>query len=467
MKRFSQLLFLLSFIAQTGYAQTAPDLKELVDSAMAQDFGLLQRKMELKLTSLDDEKLKDVFLPKVEFTRKAGYLYTSTKFTSPEIAVPPIPKVFPGAIIPEGSFNDRLNISGVTALLDAKASMLLYSGGKVKYLKEANKEKAIAENKLLLKNEDEIIAIISKMYDQFALLDESTKVLKQGQKRYEIMKTTADKALSYGLITPYDHKKIELAQAVLESKMVELDGKRTLLQTQLSLLTGIELDRIQMIHPAIKPIEITAPSKTINDRVDVQAIEHSIKGIDYKIKADQRWWVPKVMAQTSLSTVGLYSGHITSAHELKAGSGKNLDWHPNNMNLLPVFQVGVGFKWNLFDGKEGKHEVAKSKIEKQLMEGKLNDVKDKLQLNLANSQINYNVAASQINLKLKAKEIAASALVSIEKEFRYGTKKSTDFIDAETDLQNAELEYSTAIFNQRRAAIDLMNATNELTINKL
>jgi len=68
---------------------------------------------------------------------------------------------------------------------------------------------------------------------------------------------------------------------------------------------------------------------------------------------------------------------------------------------------------------------------------------------------------------LKAKEIAASALVSIEKEFRYGTKKSTDFIDAETDLQNAELEYSTAIFNQRRAAIDLMNATNELTINKL
>jgi len=48
-----------------------------------------------------------------------------------------------------------------------------------------------------------------------------------------------------------------------------------------------------------------------------------------------------------------------------------------------------------------------------------------------------------------------------------GQKKSTDFIDAETDLQNAELEYSTAIFNQRRAAIDLMNATNELTINKL
>lgn len=467
MKRFSQLLFLLSFIVQTGYAQTAPDLKELVESAMAQDFGMIQQKMEQQLTKLDDEKLKNVFLPRMELTGKGGYMYSSAKISSPQIAIPPIPNVFPGAIIPEAKFNDRLNISGITGLVDAKATMLIYSGGKVKYLKEANKQKAKAESKMISKNKDEILSAISKIYDQFALLDESAKVLKQGQKRYELMKTTADKALSYGLITPYDHKKIELAQAVLESKMVELEGKRDLLETQLSLVTGIEMERIKLIHPELNPIGISTPTNTIHNRAEIQALEHGINSMSFKIKAQEKWWIPTVMAQTSLSTIDLYSGHITSAHEVKPGTGKKLDWHPNNLNLLPVVQVGIGFKWNLFDGREGKHEVAKTKIEKQIMEAQLKDAKDKLQLNLANSQTNYKIAESQIALKQKAKEISSSALASIEKEFRYGTKKSSDFIEAETDYQNAALEYKTAIFNQRRAAIELMQATNELSINKL
>ena len=35
------------------------------------------------------------------------------------------------------------------------------------------------------------------------------------------------------------------------------------------------------------------------------------------------------------------------------------------------------------------------------------------------------------------------------------------------DLENAELEYQTAIFNQRRAAIDLMRATQNLNIENI
>jgi outer membrane protein TolC len=45
--------------------------------------------------------------------------------------------------------------------------------------------------------------------------------------------------------------------------------------------------------------------------------------------------------------------------------------------------------------------------------------------------------------------------------------KSTQLIEAENDLEAAELEYQNAIFNQRRAAIELMKSTQELDVTKL
>lgn len=63
--------------------------------------------------------------------------------------------------------------------------------------------------------------------------------------------------------------------------------------------------------------------------------------------------------------------------------------------------------------------------------------------------------------------MAGDALVQAEKEFRYGMSKSTQLIEAENDLEAAELDYQNAIFNQRRAAIELMRSTQELDISRL
>ncbi len=90
-----------------------------------------------------------------------------------------------------------------------------------------------------------------------------------------------------------------------------------------------------------------------------------------------------------------------------------------------------------------------------------------MQLNLANNQTNYNIANAQVELKAKAKQIAKNALTQAEKEFRYGLIKSTQLIEAENDLEDAELEYQTAVFNQRRAAVELMKSTQNLNLEKL
>lgn len=467
MKKAFLLLTSVLCIQVALQAQGVPTLRELIDSALQQDATLVQQKLQNRLTHLDQEKLNDIFLPKVAVSGKSGYLYASTKLQSPGIVIPAVANIFPGMTLSEGALDNNLNISGISVQAGAEANMLLYSGGKVKHLKEANKEKDHSENILMEKSREDVIASISKIYDQFALLNESANVLQKGKERLEIMKKTADKALSYGLITPYDHKKIELAQATLDSKIIEYESKKELLTAQLAILSGIEEERIMRIQPQLKPIQFLSGQHTIANRSELRALDHAIKAVDYKIKAEQTWWIPKVMAKASASYIGLYNNHITTSRDIIPGAVDRLNWRPDNLQVLPLVQAGVGFKWDLFDGKEGKNAIARARVERQVLESKVKDARDKLQLNQANSMSNYKVANAQIALKEKAREIAGTALSNIEKEFRYGTKKSADYIEAENDLENAELEYQTAIFNQRRAAIELMRSTQELDFNKL
>ncbi|MDH6254356.1 outer membrane protein TolC [Chryseobacterium sp. H1D6B] len=467
--RNNLLIFTLGFFIfpVLGWAQSAPDFKELLDSAMIRDSDLKMQTTQNKLTDLDEHKLKDIFLPTLEVSGQAGYLNATARLTSPEINLEPF------IHIPQGSFNNNLNISGFSGIAKADAKMLLYSGGKVKYLKKAIQEKKMSEDILLEKTRDEVIANISKAYDQLALIHQSKKVLDESKKRLEINRKTADKALGYGLITPYDHKKIELAQAALNAKIVEYEGKKELLLTQLYIFTGIQRERLRMIEPVLRPVELLSPEKGIEQRAEIRALEHGITAADYKIKAEKTWKIPKVQLMASAYYIGLYgarvktSENIIPAAPLIGYEGTKLDWRPTNINILPLITAGVGFKWDIFDGREGKHAEETARIGKEVLQNQKEDALKKLTLNLANNQTNYDIANAQIELKSKEKELAKNALVQAEKEFRYGMSKSSQLIEAESDLEAVELEYQNAVFNQRRAGIELMRSTQELDVAKL
>ncbi|MFK7079092.1 TolC family protein [Flavobacterium oreochromis] len=463
-KIISGLLLLIPLMLN---AQEAPTLETLINEALKRDASIKNQVLESKTITLNQKKLKDVFLPKVDISGKAGYLDITSISHSKAIDIAPINPIFPGINIPEGAFDNDFNLSGFEGSAKIDAKVLLYSGGKIKHLKEALEEKNKATIAIKTKNEDEITTQIIQSYDQFALLIESKKVLNEGLKRLDANKKLAEKALGYGLITKYDYQKIDLAEATLNSKMVEYEGKKELLIIHLHILTGIEAKKIALIEPALQKINYIISDTSIENRAELRALDHGMKAIDAKIKADKTWWIPKVQAATSLSYLGFYNGHLSSSKNLIPNIDKKLNTNLTNKHLFPIFQVGLGFKWEIFDANEGSHEVEKSKIEKEILENKKSDTERKLTLNLANNQTNYNIANAQIDLKAKAKEIAQNALNQAEKEFKYGLIKSNQLIEAENDLQMAELEFQTAIFNQRRAAIELMKSTQSLDIQKL
>lgn len=454
-RKFLFPLFLFFNSVNLVHAQIAPTLQELTDSAIAGNYELANKHLEIRETEIDQKKLKDAYLPHVSVTGKEAFILSSFGVTTPEIIIPQL-----NIDIKEG--HNRYTATGNLITANAGAEMLIYAGGKIPALKKALNEKKNAQTALLEKDKQEIIGAIYQAYDQLALLKQVKLLLEDSEKRLVANKATADKAFGYGLITKYEHQKIEVAQSQLESKNLEYEGKRALVLKQLNLLTNIEPARLSLIDHSLEPLVVNSGEGSIENRAEIKALDASILANKYKMQSEKKWFVPKVQAATSLGYIGLSGGHLNSSKPVLPVGDRKLSTDMPNLNLLPMFNIGIGFKWDIFDGNAGKRAVQKAGLEVQKSENSKMDAMEKLELNLANSKTNFNIANAQISVKAKQKDIAQNALTQATKEYRVGLIKSAQLIDAENDFQNAAMEYVQAIFGQRRAAVELLKATGDL-----
>ncbi|MNJ83101.1 Outer membrane efflux protein [compost metagenome] len=452
------LIVMQVLILPQAFSQTSPSLKEILDSALVIDHTLQNSELGVELSKIDQERIKDAYMPRVEIDAKGGYLYSAFNLTSPAFALPSM-----GLALPEHTNNYQLSSFVVTT--NAKASILLYGGGEVSNMKKANQAKINAQTVLLEKDKQEILSQTLTAYDQLGMLKEVKKVLDGAEKRLQENKITAEKAHSYGIITAYELKKIELAQSQLQAKQREYEGKRRLVLLQLHVLTHIEMNRLELLDVNLATIA-AEKQQSVTNKPELQALAYSIEAYQYKLKAAKTWWVPKVGASASLGYAGLLNGNIQSKDPMMM-TGKPLDYRFNNLNVFPLVNAGIGLKWNVFDGREGISSVKKAKIDLKIAQNNQQDAQEKLDLNLQKTEIEMQISEDQLAEKDKSREIARNAMNQASEEFKIGLIKSTQLIEAENDLQQAEMEYAQAVFNQRRASVTYLKAAGNLTIEKI
>ncbi|WP_439559222.1 TolC family protein [Dyadobacter sp.] len=448
----------LGFVTVLGtanvFAQHAPGLDELVSAALQKDHGLAVKQLDIDLTHIDQRKLAETYLPHLDLSGKYAFLASGINLDAPANVVPELGIALPAV---DGSFTNRANL--ITGGL--KAEMILYSGGKVPALKKALSEKQKAQTALLETDRQQIIADVSTAYDQLALLKQVKKVLTESSKRLEVNTAIADKAFEYGLITKFEHQKIDVSKAQLDAKQQQYEGKRTMLIQLLHKYTGIETQRLELIDHDLSPFYRSQPDAGIHGRAELAALDAGIMAQQYKIEAAKSWWKPKVAASTSLGYLNLYGIQLKAKEPFPTGNTMALK--TNKLELLPNFNVGVGFKWDLFDGNKGKREVQQSKIELQKTRLEKEEAVEKLELNLIRQKTELAQAEAEMSARDKQQRVAFDALTQAGKEFKTGLIKTSDLVGAETDYQNAALDYLQAVFNQRRAGVELLKATGSLT----
>ncbi len=462
MKMRNYLIMLFSFTTMLAHAQNAvgPDTKKLVQDAIAKDYEYRNQKLESSKTTEDIKKAKETYLPRVNALGGYAYLNNKLLIDLPTLNVPLVNyPLFAG----DKTFKTHTNLE-IGAL---NAQMVLFSGLQVPYGTKALMMKQQAEEHMAEAKRRDIAQDVLTTVDQIALLKQSKILLDESEKRLEKEILRVNKAIANGLAIPYDRKRIEVAKYQLASKQEEYDGKRALLYSRLSMLTGHSEQELSELDVELQPwIVEEKEAGNVEDRPEVKALNAGIQATDFQIKMQRAKVLPQVVALGSLSYANLH-GLKTETSFTSPITQKPLELNADKVRMNPGWVLGVGIKWDIFTGLSRTRDLNKLYIDRQIAENRQKDINEKLDLLKEKSLIEYRMAKKQVELKNSERELSKSTLEIATKSYIQGLIPVSERLATETSYQQAQLDYLQAVFNQRKAAIDYLKAGGNFSVESL
>jgi len=470
-----------------------PELKELIYLAVARDRTVKERTLEKELTLEQRQAVRMAYFPSLELGGKYLYTHTGLNTENGEIrGLEPLAKLqefmqnpaFPQMFPTLAGLSDEIirlqqlmaqqgialqlpgntidgTLYGQYYGVDASAKMLLYSGGQVPNLSRALTAKVQAQEAMTDKSISDAIAGVIKNYDQLALLGQSKKVLDESAERLKAERKFAASALKNGFATPFDTLRIGVAEAMLNAKMADYEGKRTLLIQNLARLTGKPAEYFSALNPDLQPMVYSNAGAGINNRAEVKALSAGLMAAGYKLRAEKSHYMPKVQAMASLRYDNVFNADAGFSKPYNLGMGIN------NITLGPTVLAGVGFKWELFNRSGGSSSIKQAQLEQLKARNALDKATELLQLNRTQALTSYQSALTQVIYRQKQRDAAANALNLAIKAYNEGMIGITERLAAETDFQQSELEVLQAVFAQRQSAVDCYLSTGSLSLSSL
>ena len=431
--------------------QINPVLKDLIQKALQRNHKLKITDYKITQTVIDRQKVYKTFLPSLSLN--AGY----TRLNNDIILDPKLQLLLKGSerlLIKEQlglPFNSQLSPTVPTSdikpiqdknILKSSADMqwVIFSGLEAHYGIKATKHKEQALRYAREIEAKKSIKEVMQTYDQLALVMASEKVLNSIEKQLNLKEKQVRSAVKNGLAIQIDLKKIALARQKLHIKRTETQNKKALLWEKLHQLTGASYTYIQSIQPDLKPfllenIQINKPQKT----VEIKSLEEAVKAKNSLQKMAYTKYLPKIAIK----------GHY--------------EFLDDDLSMLdPKWYVGIGLKWQIFDGLKSLDQARKLKNDKEIYREKIQQTLELLDLAVKNARMNYQTAEKQIALNLKAVQLAKDTYRLVEKQYTNGLVDITDLLKALTEWQKAGFELQQAYYQQRQAAIALLNRTDRL-----
>jgi outer membrane protein TolC len=435
------LLFLISIIIVQAQQMTR---MTLIEQAIAKSYDIRNQHAEAQKSHLDQIKAKQIYLPNVTINSSYTLLNDDIMMTIPQLKIPlSLPGLPPGYTLEPKLDPIKLQNRNIFKT-DITAQMILFTGLKAPMLSQAALHKEKAQEYLTEQMKSQIILDVISAYDQLALIDQSTIVLNESSKRLDEESAVATKAKKVGLITSYDLTKIDVARQELKSKQVELNSGRKLVAARLQQLTGTSKDVIVMIHPSLQPCLILPVEITVDNRAELKALDEVQKSTDFMTKADKGAYLP---------TVAAFGKRELIKQDLSA--------------LDPLWAVGIGLKWSVFDGLQSYREIQKSKIDQDIARNNTLKTKDLLELNLEQAKLNLDQCNELISVSVEKKKYAQQAVDISRKEYQNGLNTITELMASETEFQKISLEYQQAVYNQRLSTLQLLEATGNLNLEQI
>ncbi|WP_025762981.1 TolC family protein [Dyadobacter tibetensis] len=441
----SALLISCSLWTELQGQSLDPELIMLIDRAKTKSHAIKINDLSIEQNKLDAQMAKNTFLPKFSVSGSYTRLDQDIRFDSN------LEQLLTGTeklLIKEAKgvpFNTALPAgvptSEIPALLDRNVfksavdmDWVLFSGTKVSNALKATQHKEKALQYANTKEENGLVMKIIDTYDKLGLVVASEKVLNSSEAYLKEQEKFVNGAVENGLATPLDRRKVALARHQLETKRVGVQNNKSLLLAALEQLTGENLATLTGLEPRIEKMYVDMQAED-SRRSELLALEEVIKATDYQIKMEKSQYIPAVAAR----------GH----YEILK----------NDLSLLdPNWYVGVGVKWNLFDGNEARNKARKATAEKMKYEQQLLEAEEMIALSQTKAKLSLASANKKIEMNEEEVSLTRQMYEFVDKQYRNGLTTVTEVVEALNDVEKAEFNLYTAYYEQRKAGVDLMQA---------
>lgn len=456
MKKYLIICILSVCSITNGYAQIAisASLEEAVQKAIEKNSSIKNKELEIEKLNLQEKSAWNKYIPTVEASAIYSYFDNKTTIDLPATTVP---------IIESPLFEGKSTLDNYGNIFNGSimAKTILFSGMQIPNGAKALKQKAIGNGYLKESEKDNIIKEVINTFDQITLLKEVEKLINDSDKRLQTEIKRVSKAIEQGLAIPYDRDKIKLVSLELDSKRIELEGKRKIVYRKIRYLTGYSDTEIDNVQYDLLPYYISEEKLSTENKQEIKALESFKLAYEYLLKKEKGTFLPTLGAFGGITHSSLFDANATTP--VIPGINQPLYLGLNEMTISPNWIIGAGIKWEVFAGFERKHKIHEAKINIEQVQNQIDDTKEKLQLLLENNLVTYSVLNKKIEIAAQQEKVANNNLNLAVKQYKEGLINISERLEAENDSYKASLNKITMLIDQRLSAIETVIATGELT----
>lgn len=473
MKRFTSFLLLSLFTVGT-YAQRILNLDSCRALALTNNKELRIGQEKINAAHYQRKAAFTNYLPKIDVmgtymhTQKEisllsddqkqsiSHIGTSTSAALKEMAAnnPILSTLLPALQPLEGGLNsmgqglvdalrtDTRNLYAGTATL----TQPLFMGGKIIAYNKITKYAEQLARSQHATGMQEVILNTDQAYWQVISLTNKKKLAESFLKLVQKLDEDVDKMVAEGVATKADGLSVKVKVNEAEMTLTQVDNGLSLSNMLLCQLCGLPLDTdLQLADQDMENLALPATYTESNidlalaNREELKSLELASKIYQQKVNIARSEFLP---------TIGLTANYLVSNPSLLNGFENK---------FRGMWGVGVVVKIPIFHWGEGIYKVKAAKAEANIARYQLEDVKEKVELQVTQSSYKVNEAAKKLAMAEKNMEKA-------EENLRYATLGFKEGVIPTSNVLEAQTAWLSAQSGKIDAQIDLK--MSEIYLNK-
>jgi outer membrane protein len=332
----------------------------------------------------------------------------------------------------------------------------IYTAGRLGALERAARAEAAASADDLNAARADLRLEITRAYWAFVTAIESVRVVEESLTRVRAHLQDVRNQFNAGLVPPNDVSSVEAQESRERMLTVQARSVRNVAEAELGRLIGVAPGT--PVH-AVSPLELPpAAEPSASSVAPPQSTPAAIEEARAS-RAERAGLTKRVAAAEDRRQAA------ASQYKPTVGVGGGVDYARPNPRLFPrekswreSWDASVNLTWNLFDGGRTAAEIAEAAALKRAADERLADFDSTLAVEVHQRLSELEASRAAVSAAEDGVRSAAEARRVVGDRFGAGVTTSTDVLDAQVALLQAQLDRTQAIANARLAEARLSRA---------